>query len=318
MPSFTGGLMTMGNYTGTQAITGRATVSAIGLSSNYGLLGACFDGTNVWIGPDDYNHQQVVYKINGTTGATIGTYATGVPFPMCIVFDGTYIWILGYNGTNFIIGNMTLGGSAGTRYDYASVFDYNGSCFDGTKIWTTNTVGELLNFNVSTHAFTLYDSTGVYGAMCYDGTHIWTWSGAQNLVKINPATGSVIWRSAVYSGGSGGASQNICFDGTYIWALGYNNDVGSYSLIKINPSLDTIVGAYSDGLNGAMAVAYYSPYIWTTGSYFCRFYQTTGKFIDQYNGPNGDQAVQSSQYCVGNSTLWATCFGESTLYKVNQ
>ena len=236
--------------------------------------GVAFDGTNIWITNSASNN---VTKVNGTTGAVVGTYPVGL-YPFGVAFDGTSIWVSNRDSHSLTKLHVATGAIVGT-VTFGPGTDNYGLVFDGTHLWTNDNSFGLYRVNPATETFTSYSlgGSGTSFGLAFDGRYLWVPGYNDDVVSrvdtTNPAApplvlivghqpytaafdGENVW---VTNGGSdtvskitnissgtptvtslaaGSAPRGIVFDGESIWVADYSSGVLSKFDIRLNTRVD--------------------------------------------------------------------------------
>jgi len=230
------GTWTWVNATTRPILTSGAQISTNAwYSNNYSVAGwskaTVSDGTNIWVASSDRNN---VTKLNGTTGATIGTYTVGTG-PEAIAFDGTNIWVANYTSNNVTKLNGTTGATIGT---YTVGTRPRAIVFDGGSIWVANSgSNNITKLNITTGAASGTFAVGSGpAAMTMCASTLWVANeSASSISKINTTSGSTI---GTYSGIVSTPNAIAC-DGRNLWVTSIN----SSSVVKIN-NFGTVLGTY--------------------------------------------------------------------------
>jgi len=201
-------------------------------SSGLGVTRPYYDGYSLWIHSGDVSGNAQIrrlYNLFGTAGTfavdpvIYGDYGTdpqgGFLTSNGITHDGKYTYILlpgayfsGYPSRIYKIDQVSL---ATTLYTYSAQNKMFSITFDGESLWVGRTTGnapsadgKLARINPSTMAF---DTEFTIGNI--QGTHV-------------------------------NDMQEIAFDGAYIWAIA--NDASTFRrfLLRFDPRLGRVVGAY--------------------------------------------------------------------------
>ncbi len=111
-------------------------------------FGIAFDGTNIWVAA---NYGAAVVKLLASSGAVVGSYATGT-YPIGVAFDGTYIWVAnsgnGGSGGNTVTKLLASSGALVGTYPVGN-FPW-GLAFDGTNMWVANAADATVTEIVAT------------------------------------------------------------------------------------------------------------------------------------------------------------------------
>ena len=158
----------------------------------------CFDGTNIWL----INGTTTIFKVNGSTGAAIGSYTVGgAANGMC--FDGANLWLGHYGASPLSLSKINIAtGAVLATYNvpdakYISRFGTDGTDLFVPCDWITAAPGICRvrisdgvrvatypmpnNFNLSVNVF--------------DGSYLWQAGGSSSVntvYKVNPTTGALM------------------------------------------------------------------------------------------------------------------------------
>ena len=164
----------------------------------------CFDGSNLWF----TNGTATIFKVNGSTGAAIGSYTLGgVAASLC--FDGTNLWV-GHNG----VSSLTL-----SKINIAT----------GAVVATYN----------------IADSHYIMGAFSTDGVDLFIpcdWTGAApGICRVRISDGV---RVATHSMPNNFNLNTSTYDGSFLWQTGGVSS--THTVFKVNPVTGAFMGALPD------------------------------------------------------------------------
>jgi len=228
------------------------------LSSSLAGYALCSDGTNLWMTCGTLSNH--VVKINISTGAIVGTYATGND-ANDVLFDGTYIWIVNSNDgtlTQLLASTGALQGTFAT-----GLADPSTIAFDGTNLWVASaSTAFLVKMSTAGSVIGTFAAT-TSPCIYFDGTYIWLGSsaGIGIITKIN-LSGTTV---ATYTTSATGACA-IHSDGTNLWVL-FNG--GTVLVATYNPAtgafLDTspaLPGFPTTNLDSSQFMVWDGTYMW--------------------------------------------------------
>jgi hypothetical protein len=216
--------------------------------------GVEFDGTDLWVANGFSN---TVTRVRPGDGKVLETWS-GATFAQNIVCAMGKIFITGVTqpGSLYMI-DPTQPAGAVTTLSSNMANNTHGIAFDGSRIWTTNTVNTLsiISLNPTTVTTVTTGFTNLVGIL-YDGANIWvTDITAQTLMKLN-ANGSIAQTINV-----GVRPLSLVFDGTNIWVA--NAMSSSVTVVRVKDAtgaplasafvLATLTG---NGLSAPNAVAF--------------------------------------------------------------
>jgi hypothetical protein len=175
-----------------------------------------FDGTDLWV---TNSFSDNVMRIRPSDGKVLDTY-TGVSFPFGIVAAMGRIFITGQSGPgNLYMLDPTQPGGAVTTVTSNLGNSPRGLAFDGSRIWTANTIGSVSIVSLNPTSVTTVPGFGQPTGILYDGANIWvTDNTASTLLKLN-SDGSIAQTINV-----GTNPQFPVFDGTNIWVPNLNSN----------------------------------------------------------------------------------------------
>ncbi len=171
-------------------------VGTYAVSAGSNCQDVCFDGTNIWL----TNGSTSIFKINGSTGASIGTYTLGgAAYGLC--FDGTNLWASHYNASPLSLSKINIAtGAVLATYNvpdakFISRFSTNGTELFVPCDWTTAAPGICRvrisdGVRVATHSM---PNNYNLGANAFDGSYLWQAGGGgstNTVYKVNPITGA--------------------------------------------------------------------------------------------------------------------------------
>jgi hypothetical protein len=223
--------------------------------SGYGIY---WDGTNVWVTASDSAGDCLPYlmKIDGVTGAILGTYQLGALdswlSQCCIV--GDYIWVADYDYACLIKVQRSDGAVVGS-YTVGTYPEY--VHYDGTNIWVSdNSSGKIYKVSPSSGAVLgNYVVTSPYH-ICSDGTYLWVGSGTTKVAKVTISDGSIVGNYTVNNMGGN------CYDGAgSVWCAGFSNKY----LTKVRTSDGTALNTVSTGTVIGNYVTSDSAFVWLGG-----------------------------------------------------
>ncbi len=264
------------SYTGSVSATALGDV--IGMTANsafpssttigtFAFRGIITVGTDLWLLPTDSDE---IVAVNSTTGTMTGYPLIGVGTTLNKfvggVFDGTFIWLVPFNG-NAVLRVRVADGGGGSKGDVV-LFDlfpagissgdagkFAGGVFAGGFVWMVPhnadrvvrldpADGTMVGFNGWPGTFT--KGAAAFWGGVFDGTRIWMVPfDADRVVKVDPSDGSMTevaasrWTSDLtsftlpsraFAGGT--------WDGSRIWLSPYDAD----RVVSIATATDAMTG----------------------------------------------------------------------------
>jgi streptogramin lyase len=244
---------------------------------------------NVWIANDS-----AVVKVNGLTGAVIGSYGAANTPAGVAVDASNQVWVVNMGDQTLSKLNASTGATIGT-YDLL-----NGSSAEGIAIGTNGSVW-VANFLLGSVSKIDNSSGGIVGTysvgsnpagIAVDGSNnIWvTNAGSDSVSKLNGFTGGTIGTYGV-----GDAPQGIAIDSSgNVWVA--NNDANTVT--KLNGSTGATIGTYSAGNKPYGIAVDVNGNVWVANVFsnnVTKLNGSTGATIGTYN-------VASNPYSLGDMT----------------
>jgi len=226
-----------------------------------------FDGTYIWTAN---NESASFSKIRASDGQEVFERSLpsllGVPIPLDITFDGSYIWVsYRYGDEDGYISKFDPS-NGGILDTYTFDVDVRPnriiSTFDGTNsyIWASSSTGRVTRIRLS-DGNQCYYTTGLNNpqGLAFDGNNVWLANyGAGTIIKFDNSC------AAVGSVSVGSNPINLIFDGSNLWVAKLTNS-GTYNLAKVSLDRGTTnypVSYYSTGTAEAFNLAFDGTYIW--------------------------------------------------------
>ncbi len=158
----------------------------------------CFDGTNIWM----TNGSTTIFKINGSTGASIGSYTVGgATGGLC--FDGANLWVSHYGASPLSLSKINIAtGAVLATYNVADAKYISRFATDGTDLfvpcdWTSAAPGICrvrISDGVRVATYSMPNNFNL-SANLYDGSFLWQAGGGgstNTVYKVNPTTGAFL------------------------------------------------------------------------------------------------------------------------------
>ena len=173
-------------------------VGTYAVAAGTGCQDVCFDGTNIWM----VNGSTTIFKINGSTGASIGSYTVGGAVNgMC--FDGTNLWLGHYNASPLSLSKINIAtGAVLATYNvpdakYISRFGTDGTDLFVPCDWLTAAPGICrvrISDGVRVATYSMPNNYNL-SANVFDGSYLWQAGGTSSVntvYKVNPTTGALM------------------------------------------------------------------------------------------------------------------------------
>jgi len=195
----------------------------------------CFDGSNIWM----TNGSTTIFKINGSTGASIGSYTVGgATGGLC--FDGANLWVSHYGASPLSLSKINIAtGAVLATYNVPDAKYISRFATDGTDLfvpcdWLSAAPGICRvrisdGVRVATHSM---PNNYNLSSNVFDGSFLWQAGGGgstNTVYKVNPSTGAYM----------GGLPENsltwpyvVAFTETRLF-LANNNTVKSFDKITL-------------------------------------------------------------------------------------
>ena len=158
----------------------------------------CFDGTNIWM----TNGSTTIFKINGSTGASIGSYTVGgATGGLC--FDGANLWVSHYGASPLSLSKINIAtGAVLATYNVADAKYISRFATDGTDLfvpcdWTSAAPGICrvrISDGVRVATYSMPNNYNL-SANLFDGSYLWQAGGGgstNTVYKVNPTTGAFL------------------------------------------------------------------------------------------------------------------------------
>jgi len=156
----------------------------------------CFDGSNIWM----TNGSTTIFKINGSTGASIGSYTVGgATGGLC--FDGANLWVSHYGASPLSLSKINIAtGAVLATYNIPDAKYISRFATDGTDLfvpcdWLSAAPGICRvrisdGVRVATHSM---PNNYNLSSNVFDGSILWQAGGGgstNTVYKVNPSTGA--------------------------------------------------------------------------------------------------------------------------------
>jgi len=273
-----------------------------------------------------------VTKLNGSTGATIGTYSVGSgPWGVAVDASGN-VWVANNGGASVTKLNGSTGATIGTYSvgsgPYGVAVDASGNVWVAN--WGSNSVTKL-NGSTGDTIGTYSVGSYPYGVAVDASGNVWVVNqGSRSVTKLNGSTGATIGTYSVGTNPRGvavDASGNVwvanCDEGSVTKLNGTGATIGTYSVgtnprgvavdasgnvwvanfdsdsvTKLNGSTGATIGTYSVGYSPRGVAVDASGNVWVANS--------DDGYVTKLNGSTG---ATIGRYFVGNSP---TSLGDMT------
>eukprot|EP00759_Apiculatamorpha_spiralis_P037931 PhF_6_TR37512/c2_g2_i1/m.55444 len=299
-----------------------------------------YDGTNVWMIPNDADR---VIKVEASSGTMTGYSSWPGGFTkstnafLSSVYDGTNVWMIPYQADRVIkvstaTGTMTgyntwPGGLTGTSFV--------GGCYDGTYVWMVPySASHVVKVAVAGGAMTGYNSwpggfsmvASAFFGGAYDGTSMWMIPyNADRVIQVTVATGAMTgynsWPSGVTTGSS--SFQGGVYDGTNIWLVPYSSN----RVVKLETGSGTMTdystwpSGFTKGTQSFSGGVYDGTYVWLVprdASHVLKIHAVTGIMFGYQSWPSG--FTKSTQSWCGvvhdGTTLWMVPYSADRVLNV--
>ena len=158
----------------------------------------CFDGSNIWM----TNASTTIFKINGSTGVSIGSYTVGgATGGLC--FDGANLWVGHYGASPLCLSKINIAtGAVLATYNvpdakYIPRFATNGTDLFVPCDWTSAAPGICrvrISDGVRVATYSMPNNYNLRANM-FDGSYLWQVGGEGSIntvYKVNPTSGAFL------------------------------------------------------------------------------------------------------------------------------
>jgi YVTN family beta-propeller protein len=233
------------------------------------------DGEDVWVANSG---DGTVSRVSATDGKLLQTW-TGVTNAFGVVVVNDHIFVTGNTSPGkifkIIASNNVNSNNVGPVFTHATIGSSpEGIAFDGTDLWTANSIGSVSRVNASNSTFPAATfTTGFVNprGILFDGTNIWVTDSGDDTLKKLDDDGRILQTINV-----GNGPRYPVYDGTNIWVP--NQDSNTITVVRASTGqvLATISTIAPAGLLNPQSAAFDGEKIIVVGnSGAAAFYKAT-------------------------------------------